>query len=300
MMTAKERSLVLWRMLRPFSLTASLIPVLTGAILALTEGYFHGGRFAAFLVAAVLIQSATNMFNEYFDYMRGLDTEEHVGIAGTIVRDGIQPKTVLLLAWLFAGTAIAIGLYISATTSWWVFATGLACIGVAYLYSAGPMPLAYTPFGELAAGFTMGPVIILLVYYTQAGLINLSALWVAQPIGLLIASILLGNNIRDMEADKGGGRRTMAILLGRPRAIRLFAGFFVLTYLITLGLILAGLLSPWTLLVLLTAPSAYQVAQLFFLHTDPPKLHPAVKGTAQLLARFGALLVIGMLISVWV
>jgi len=298
-MTAKERFLVLWRMLRPFSLTASLIPVLTGAILALTEGRFHGGRFAAFMVAAILIQGATNMFNEYFDYKRGLDTHEHVGIAGTIVRDGVRPQTVLTIAWLFAGTAVAIGLYISGTTSWWVFATGLVCIGVAYIYSAGPMPLAYTPFGELAAGFTMGPVIILLVYYTQAGALSLSALLVAQPIGLLIAAILMGNNIRDMEADRLGGRRTLAILLGRRSASILFATFFALTYLISIGLILAGVLSPWSLLVLVTAPSAYQVARLFFLHTDPPKLHPAVKGTAQLLARFGAVLVASMLVSVW-
>ncbi|MFZ5822778.1 MAG: 1,4-dihydroxy-2-naphthoate polyprenyltransferase, partial [Bacillota bacterium] len=209
-MSTTARLQILWRMLRPFSLVASLIPVLTGTALALTADRFHGGRFAAFLVAAILIQSATNMFNEYFDYVRGLDTEEHVGIAGSIVRDGLQPKTVLSLAWLFAGSAVALGLYISATSSWWVFVTGLACIGVAYLYSAGPMPLAYTPFGELAAGFTMGPVIILLVYYTQAGELTPTALWVAQPVGLLIAAILLGNNIRDMEADRAGGRRTLA------------------------------------------------------------------------------------------
>lgn len=299
-MSTTARLSILWRMLRPFSLVASLIPVLTGTALALAAERFHGGRFVAFLVAAILIQSATNMFNEYFDYVRGLDTKEHVGIAGSIVRDGIQPKTVLTLAWLFSGSAVAIGLYISATTSWWVFATGLACIGVAYLYSAGPMPLAYTPLGELAAGFTMGPVIILLVYYTQAGELTMSALWVAQPIGLLIASILLGNNIRDMEADRTGGRRTLAILLGRRGASLLFAGFFALTYLITLTQVALGLLSPWVLLVLLTLPSAYRVARLFFRHTDPVKLHPAVKGTAQLLARFGALLVLSLLLSVWV
>lgn len=298
-MTSKERFLVWWRLLRPFTLVASLTPVLAGTVLALTEGRFHGGRFAAFLVAAIFIQSATNMFNEYFDYVRGLDTKEHVGIAGTIVRDGIQPGTVLTLAWLFAGTAVAIGLYISATSSWWVFATGLACIGVAYLYSGGPVPLSYTPFGEVAAGLTMGPVMILLVYYTQALELTSSALWVSQPIGLLIAAILLGNNIRDMEADRAGGRRTLAILLGRRGATLFYVTLFALAYLITLALVGLGLLTPWALLVLVTLPSAYKVAALFFAHTDPPKLHPAVKGTAQLLAKFTALLMLALLISVW-
>lgn len=291
--------MIWWRLLRPFTLVASLTPVLTGTALALIQGSYHTGRFVAFLAAAVFIQVTTNMFNEYFDYVRGLDTKEHVGIAGTIVRDGVAPRTVLTLAWLFAGTAIALGLYISATSSWWVFAVGLACIGVAYLYSAGPVPLAYTPFGELAAGFTMGPVIILLVYYTQALELNLDVFWSAQPIGLLIASILLSNNMRDREADREGGRKTLAILLGRQGATRLLAGFFLLSYAITGLLVARGTLPVWSLLVLVTAPSAYHVIHLFLTETDPPKLHPAVKGTAQLLFRFGLLLVAGMLISVW-
>lgn len=296
-MTAKDRLLVWWRLLRPFSLTASLIPVLVGAVLARTEGHFRTGPLLAFLVAAVLIQAATNMFNEYFDYKRGLDTEEHVGIAGTIVRDGVSPKTVLALAWIFAGTAILIGLYISAVSSWWVFATGLACIGVAYIYSAGPYPLAYSPFGELASGFTMGPVIILLVYFVQSGSINLHALTVSAPIGLLIGAILLANNIRDNVADQAGGRRTLAILLGRRAATILYAAILGLSYAITAGLVLARSLTPWALLVLLTIPAALKPVRLFFQETEPVKLHPAVKGTAQLLARFGALLVAGMLIS---
>ena len=38
------------------------------------------------------------MFNEYYDFKNGLDNENSVGIGGTIVRDGIKPKTVLNLA----------------------------------------------------------------------------------------------------------------------------------------------------------------------------------------------------------
>lgn len=299
-MTAQIRFGVWWRMLRPFTLVASVAPVLGGTALAYAHGGFHAGRFLAFLLAAVLIQSATNMFNEYFDYVRGLDTRDHVGIAGTIVRDGVSPRLVIALAWIFLATAVALGLYIAATSSWWVFAVGLLCLGVAYIYSGGPVPLSSTPFGELAAGFTMGPVMILLVYYTQTLRLTASALWVAVPIGLLIGAILLANNIRDIEADRAGGRHTLPIVLGRPAAVGVLAGSFVLAYGITLGLVAAGRLTPWALLILLSLPRAWRPVRLFLREREQVRLHPAVKGVAQLLAGFGGLLALGLLLSVWV
>lgn len=299
-MTARRRFGVWWRMLRPFTLVASVAPVLGGTALAYAHGGFHAGRFLAFLLAAVLIQSATNMFNEYFDYVRGLDTREHVGIAGTIVRDGVSPRLVITLAWTFLATAVALGLYISATSSWWVFGVGLMCLGVAFIYSGGPLPLSSTPLGELAAGTTMGPVMILLVYYTQTLRVTATALWVSVPIGILIGAILLANNIRDIEADRAGGRRTLPIVLGRQAAVGVLAGSFVASYAIALALVATGHLTPWALLVLLSVPKAAQPVRLFLREREPVRLHPAVKGVAQTLASFGGLLVVGLLLSVWV
>ncbi len=42
------------------------------------------------LLACLLIQAATNMFNEYYDYKKGLDDHESVGIGGAIVRNSIS------------------------------------------------------------------------------------------------------------------------------------------------------------------------------------------------------------------
>lgn len=295
-----NKFLIGWRMLRPFTLTASMIPVLIGTGLALVQSHFHSGLFFSFLTASVLIQAATNMFNEYFDYKRGLDSKEMVGIAGTIVHDGIRPKTVLTLAWVFIFTAFLLGIYICAMTSWWIALIGTLCIAVAYFYSGGPVPLAYTPFGELAAAIAMGPVIVLLAYYVQTRAITGEATAASIPIGLLIGAILLGNNIRDMDQDRAGGRKTIAILLGRRRAGVLFAGVFTLTYMVVLTLIASRALTPWALVVLLTVPSAVVVARMFFRFHEPSQLHPAVKGTAVLLFRFGALMFASMLASVWI
>lgn len=139
---------VWWKMTRPHTLTASFVPVLLGTALALKTGMVHIGLFIAMLVASMLIQAATNMFNEYFDYVRGLDTEESVGIGGTIVRDGIKPKTVLNLAFGFYFIALLLGIYICASSSWWLALVGLVCMAVGYFYTGGPVPIAYTPFGK--------------------------------------------------------------------------------------------------------------------------------------------------------
>src|SRR5699024_10945751 len=108
---------VWWRLLRPHTLTASFVPVFVGTMLAYIDGHFHLFLFLAMLIASILIQTATNMFNEYYDYKLGLDTEKSVGIGGTIVRDGIAPKTVLYLAYMFFALAILLGIYICIQSS---------------------------------------------------------------------------------------------------------------------------------------------------------------------------------------
>jgi 1,4-dihydroxy-2-naphthoate polyprenyltransferase len=298
--TFQQRVVLAWRLLRPFTLTASIIPVLIGSALAFGQDRFRTSVFLAFLIAAILIQAATNMFNEYFDHRRGLDTKEMVGIAGTIVHDGVSPHKVLITAWTFIIVSVALGVYICAMSSWWIALVGILCLAVAYFYSGGPKPLAYTPFGELAASVAMGPVIVLLAYYVQANDITTRAVMVSLPIGLLIGAILLGNNIRDMDQDKLGGRRTIPILFGRERGRKLFAAVFILSYVLVLLLIATGLLTLWALLVLLTIPSAIYVVRLYYRFSEPIQLHPAVKGTAVLLFRFGALLFVGMLVGTFV
>lgn len=72
--------------------------------------------FLAMLFSCLWIQIATNLFNEYYDFKRGLDTAESVGIGGAIVRHGMKPKTILQLALASYGIAILLGVYICASS----------------------------------------------------------------------------------------------------------------------------------------------------------------------------------------
>src|SRR5699024_350424 len=124
-LSEKDGSQVWWRLLRRHTLTAPLILVFVGPTVAYLHGPIHIPASLALLFSSIVIEAATNMFNEYYDYVRGLDTEESVGIGGTIVRDGIAPKTIYRLAVTFFGIATILGLYISIASSWWVAVIGL-------------------------------------------------------------------------------------------------------------------------------------------------------------------------------
>ncbi|WML25215.1 1,4-dihydroxy-2-naphthoate polyprenyltransferase [Neobacillus sp. OS1-33] len=288
---------VWWQMTRPHTLTAAFVPVLLGTALALKNGKIHFGLFFAMLIASLLIQAATNMFNEYFDFKRGLDTAQSVGIGGTIVRDGIKPKTVLNLAFGFYGIALLLGIYICANSSWWLAVVGLICMAVGYFYTGGPFPIAYTPFGEILSGFFMGMLIILIAFFIQTGTVSSTSILVSVPSMILVGMIMLSNNIRDLDGDKENGRKTVAILLGKKGAIYLLTGMFTFSFLWVLGLIISGVLPVWTALVILSAPKAMKATKGFIENTIPIKMAPAMKATAQTNTIFGFLLAIGIFIG---
>ncbi|WP_453994251.1 1,4-dihydroxy-2-naphthoate polyprenyltransferase [Bacillus nitroreducens] len=288
---------VWWRLMRPHTLTASFVPVILGTVLALSDTSINIGLFITMLLACLLIQAATNMFNEYFDFKRGLDTAESVGIGGTIVRDGVKPKVILNLAFLFFGIATLLGVYICLNSSWWLALVGTICMTVGYLYTGGPLPISSTPFGELAAGFFMGMIIILISYFIQTGTVSTTSVLISIPIMILVGAINMSNNIRDLDGDKKNGRRTLPILLGKSNSIKFLAALFIISYLWIIVLAGMGIASFWCFLVFLSAPKAIQAVTGFIGKTEPIQMMPAMKATAQTNTFFGFLLSIGIFIG---
>ena len=301
-MSVKELSKgqILWQLTRPHTLTASFVPVIIGTVLAMFYGKVTIAIFIAMLCACLLIQIATNLFNEYYDFVRGLDTEDSVGIGGAIVRHGMKPKTVLQLALGSYGIALLIGIYICMNTSWWLAVIGVIGMAVGYLYTGGPYPIAYTPFGELFAGVFMGSLFILISFYIQTNMVNLESVLLSIPVAILVGAINLSNNIRDLDEDRRGGRKTLAILLGTQKAVYFLAGSFVIAYLWIIGLVVAGNLSPWILLVFLSVPVPVQAIKGFINRDDPTSMAEAMKATGKTNTIFGFLLAIGLFISYFV
>lgn len=284
-----------WALARPFTLTAAIVPVLVGTSFAALDDEFRLLPFLAMLVASMLIQAGTNMFNEYFDHRRGIDTPEAVGIAGAIVRGGMPPGQVLAGALGAFALALLGGLYLIAAAGWPMLAGGVVSALGAFAYNGGPKPVSSTPFGEVQVSVFMGPLIVGLAYYAQAETLTWQAILASLPVAALVAAILLANNIRDMVGDEATGRRTLPIVLGRDGGMVVFRGLMYGSYgLVALG-IATFVLPPTAALCLITLPLAREQIVRFRRYFRPQELHPAVKGTAQLHARFGLLYALGIL-----
>ncbi|MCO6061031.1 UbiA family prenyltransferase, partial [Pseudomonas sp. MOB-449] len=139
---------------------------------------------------------------------------ESVGIGGAIVRNGMSPELVLRLAIAFYILAAILGLFLAANSSFWLLPVGLVCMAVGYLYTGGPFPISWTPFGELFSGVFMGMFIIVIAFFIQTGNIQSYVIWLSVPIVITIGLINMANNIRDRVKDKASGRKTLPILLG--------------------------------------------------------------------------------------
>lgn len=288
---------VWWQLTRPHTLTASFVPVFLGTMIALSYSPINWILFLAMLVASLLIQAATNMFNEYYDFARGLDNEKSVGIGGAIVRNGVAPKTVLQLAFLLYGIAALLGIYICLETTWLLAVVGAVSMAIGYFYTGGPFPIAYTPFGELFSGVFMGMLIVLIAFYIQTEQITLLAVLLSIPSMLLVAAIMLSNNIRDIVGDKESGRRTMAILIGRKHAITVLLLLFIVSYVWIIVMVALGMITPWSLLVLLSIKKPIHAIKTFRTYEHPLEVMPAMKDTALTNTIFGFLLGVGILIG---
>jgi len=282
-----------YRAARPRTLTATYVPLGAAAALAIQSRVFDLPRFALSLIAALLLQIAANLINEYVDFRRGAEDLKQSG-QGMILKQGIlTPRQVLIGAIVTLLMGALIGLFLltqSGTLLLWI---GLGGVLVVITYTAGPFPLAYNGLGELAVFVFMGPLMVLGAYYVMAREFSTLPLVVGIPIGFMVAAILHANNVRDIDSDRAVNKRTLAVLFGLRAArweYRLLVGG---AYVAVLVLIAARIMPVTTILVTLTLPEAFKLIRIIDTSRDNALLHQAQGRTARLHGAFGFWLVIG-------
>src|SRR5439155_9125849 len=202
---------------RPRTLPAAVAPVLVGTALAGTEDVFHGGRLACGLVASAFIEVGTNLATDYSDARRGADTEDRLGPVRVTAGGLMPPQRVLVGTWVAFGIAVAAGAYLAAVAGWGLLVVGAASIAAGVLYTGGPRPYGYEGLGELFVFLFFGIVAVTGSYFVQTKDLAWEAFALAVPVGLLASSILVVNNVRDLETDRRAGKRTLAVRLGPLR-----------------------------------------------------------------------------------
>jgi 1,4-dihydroxy-2-naphthoate octaprenyltransferase len=281
---------------RPWSFTMTAISVGVGGAVAALDGAFDVWLFLLTLVGAVCVHGATNLINDYFDYKSGVDRP---GAPTTLYRPHplvqglISPRAVL---WVSAGLyaiAAIIGLALLALKGagllWFILVGAIA----SFFYTAGPIKYKYLALGELAVFLMWGPVIVGGTYFVQRGSLSPDAVLISVPFGLLVALVLLANNLRDIDYDRSAGIATLGTLLGQQKTRVLYQGLILLAYLATALLIALKILSPWGLLVFFSAPVAFRLIRT--LQREIP--NDADARTAQLDTLFGVWLIVGLILE---
>lgn len=292
-----------WQLMRPHTLTAAVVPVLVGTASAKlfllgSEDHLKFSLFLAMLIACLLIQAATNMFNEYYDFKKGLDDHTSVGIGGAIVRNGMSPKLVMNIAIAFYIIAALLGIFLAFHSSFWIIPIGVVCMAIGYLYTGGPMPISWTPFGELFSGVFMGMIIILLAFFIQTVNVQGLIIWLSIPIVITIGLINMANNIRDRVKDKASGRKTLPILLGKRASVIFMATMYVVAYaLVVFTALFKSGGSLFYLLVLLSFPMPIKAVRRFNKNDTPATMMPAMAATGKTNTIFGLLYALGIYIS---
>ncbi len=281
---------------RPKTLPAAAAPVIVGVGTALAEGVFRAGPATAALLGALLIQIGTNFANDYFDFQKGADNEARLGPTRVTQAGLLAAREVAAGMWIAFGLASLAGLYLIFQAGWPVLLIGLASILAGIAYTGGPFPFGYHGLGDFFVFVFFGPVAVVGTYFVQSGAASPAAVWSSLPIGSLATAILVVNNLRDIETDAIAGKHTLAVRLGRSGTRLEYLLLGVISYLVPLGMWLAGLAPALVLLSWLTFPLFYSLLRKVN-QEEGRALNAALAGTSRLELLFAILFTAGLLLG---
>ncbi len=281
---------------RPKTLTASIAPVLIGGAMALDDGQTKPFVLILTFAAALLIQIGTNLANDYYDFIKGADTETRIGPtratqAGLVTP--IQMKFAFLLTFAIAAVA---GLYLVYVGGIPILCIGLVSIAFGILYTAGPLPLAYFGLGDIFVLIFFGPVAVGGTYYLQTQTINQYVIIAGLAPGLISVAILTVNNLRDISTDKAANKKTLAVRFGAKFATTEYIASIITACLVPVILCAVLRSNYWCMISVLTLIIAAGSIRTICSNPDAVTLNKMLARTGKLLIIYSALFAIGWVI----
>jgi 1,4-dihydroxy-2-naphthoate polyprenyltransferase len=281
----------------PF-LTATIVPVTLGILIAASHGFFDPIAALLTIIGACFVQLGLNTANDVFDTMSGADdanvTPTQFSGGSRVIQYGlVSLRQMATLSTVFYVLAGVIGLILLATHG----STALLVIGVVGFivslgYTAPPLKFVYRGLGEIAVALGFGPLMLLGAYVVQTGGALAWEPFVASiPVALLVALILYVNEIPDRRGDARAGKRTLPVRFSESTVITGYNVAVAAAYVILVAGVALGILPIPVLLMLLTIPLALKVSRGLAPNYENPYGLMAIMGTnVQLHLRAGLLL----------
>lgn len=284
---------------RPFSFSASLLPVTTAGAVAWAQGKVQLVPWMVALVAALAVHAATNVINEVYDVRHGIDTITSPRASHAIVKGGISERGALRFAYFLFGLTIALGLYLVVLRGPVMLLIGVLGVTGGYFYTAPPFQYKYRALGIPLVFLLMGVLMTVGGYFAATGTFDWRVALISVPAGLLVTAILHGNEWRDIAEDTRLGFSTYSGRAGRTAAYRVYTWLVIGAYM-TLALgVMVGVLPTATLLAMLSLPAGWLLlrsAERGYIGSIG-EINMIDLRTARLHATFGVLVILGIILT---
>jgi 1,4-dihydroxy-2-naphthoate octaprenyltransferase len=200
------------------TLPAVLGPIIIAIAIAINVNRFELLTSVLVLLIGICLQILVNLFNDLGDYEKGVDNEKRLGPERSLQSGKISKKEMRKLIAFVILITLILGFIAFLNSGITVIFLGISLILIAYLYTSGPFPYGYKGLGEIMVILIFGPVTILGALFLFDIEYNLIILLISIICGLSTSTIILTNNIRDLENDYKHNKITLAVKLGEKKS----------------------------------------------------------------------------------
>ena len=243
------------RVIRVRFLLASIIAVSVGLALH----WFQNGSIdyldIILTFAGVLaLHASVDLLNDYWDFKRGIDTKttrtKMSGGTGVLPEGLLKPSSVYRAGVLFLIIGSLIGSYFVITNGILIaIILGFAILSI-YFYST---KIVDSGLGEFFVA-VKGSMIVIGTFFIQSGELTVESILAGIIIGTLSSLVLFIASFPDHDADKSKGRKTLVIIVGKEKAVKLFWLFPLVSYVVILIGVSVNLFPVLSLISLLSFP----------------------------------------------
>lgn len=281
---------------RPWSLVMTFVSTCLAGIMAYAYGNFSVFLFALTMIGLLIAHVAANMANDWYDVKHGVDENAPTAeYRPHPLLDGELDKgTYKMVVFGLYTVGLSISLYLTWLQGIPVLVFSILGVILGVFYTADPIKLKHHSVGEISVFLAYGPLMVGGAFYAMTGIFSWESLIAATPIGLLVALVLLANNIRDKEFDSQVGISTIATDKQESVGMRYYTILLASAYISTIILIVLRIFSPFALISFISIQEAIRIAKSF---SDKVPLN-SDQQTAQLALHFGVLLTLGELLNV--
>lgn len=281
--------------IKPPIYSVAVVPIAVGTAVAYAQTQlFNLQIFLTFLGSAILILAWLNLSNDVFDADTGIDIHKEHSVVNLT---GNKP----LVFWV-ANLCLTLGIGGIIALAWWqqdivVLLLVLLCCFLGYTYQGPPFRLGYLGLGEIICFFTFGPGAVSAAYYAQTQEFSRVNLAISAIVGISTSIILFCSHFHQVADDLAAGKRSPIVRLGTAKGAQVLTLLTISIYVLVALLVAAEILNPWSLLVLGSAPLAYQlVSHVNRHHNFPERVSNSKFIAVNLYLASSLLLILGLII----